>query len=232
MTVLIVEDDLGISSFIRKGLQAEGYVTHEVATGAGAIDAVKRLGQGIELVLLDLMLPDQDGIEVLKSIRKMKPALPVIISSARGETKDKVLGLDAGANDYIAKPFAFDELLARIRAVLRSGAQASATEIIYGNLKFDLLTKTAWRHHKRVDLSQREWSLLEYFLRHPNQVVSRVQIMDQVWDYGFDTGSNVVDVYVGYLRRKLDIPGEESIFRSIRGAGYRFVPPVGPATNK
>ncbi|NNN21642.1 MAG: response regulator transcription factor [Acidimicrobiales bacterium] len=230
MTVLIVEDDLGISSFIRKGLQAEGYVTHEVATGAGAIDAVKRLGQGIDLVLLDLMLPDEDGIEVLRSIRKMKPALPVIISSARGETKDKVLGLDAGANDYIAKPFAFDELLARIRAALRSGAQASATEIIYGNLKFDLLTKTAWRLNKRVDLSQREWSLLEYFLRHPNQVVSRIQIMDQVWDYGFDTGSNVVDVYVGYLRRKLDIQGEESIFRSIRGAGYRFVPPIGPAS--
>ena len=132
-------------------------------------------------------------------------------------------GLNAGANDYLPKPFAFDELVARVRAALRSTEQPGATELVVGDLRFDLLSKVATRGAKRIELSQREWTLLELFLRHPGQVLSRAQILSAVWDYSFDPGSNVVDVYVGYLRKKLDRPLEDSLIQTVRGAGYRFI---------
>jgi DNA-binding response OmpR family regulator len=147
----------------------------------------------------------------------------VIVLTARGEVPDRVAGLNAGANDYVAKPFAFEELLARIRAALRTVEQPSTTELVRGDLRFDVLSKIAIRNGRRIELSQREWTLLELFLRHPGQVLSRAQILSAVWDYSFDPGSNVVDVYVGYLRRKLDEPGEPSLIQTVRGAGYRFV---------
>ena len=148
---------------------------------------------------------------------------PVIVLTARGQVADRVAGLNAGANDYLAKPFAFDELVARIRAALRTTEQPGATELVAGDLRFDLLSKVATRGATRIELSQREWTLLELFLRHPGQVLSRAQILSAVWDYSFDPGSNVVDVYVGYLRKKLDRPGEESLIATVRGAGYRFI---------
>ena len=225
MKILIVEDDPGISSFLEKGLRAEGYqsiVAGSVATARGEIAAA----QGdLDLVLLDLGLPDGDGSTVLAAMRDAGDATPVIMLTARGEIPDRVTGLNAGANDYMTKPFAFEELLARVRAVLRTIDQPSTTELVHGDLRFDLLSKMATRNGRRVELSQREWTLLELFLRHPGQVLSRSQILSAVWDYSFDPGSNVVDVYVGYLRRKLDEPGEASLIQTVRGAGYRFVAP-------
>ena len=222
MRILIVEDDPGISSFIDKGLRAEGYQSEVAATVADARAVLRAPGSTIDLVLLDRGLPDADGASLLAEMRARGDLTPVIILTARGEVADRVAGLNAGANDYLAKPFAFDELVARIRAALRSTEQPGATELVAGDLRFDLLSKVATRGAKRIELSQREWTLLELFLRHPGQVLSRAQILSAVWDYSFDPGSNVVDVYVGYLRKKLDRPGEDSMIQTVRGAGYRF----------
>jgi len=221
--VLIVEDDPGISSFLGKGLRAEGYQAVIASTVADARLAWRAGDVSFDVVLLDRGLPDADGTELLEELRLEGDATPVIVLSARGEVAERIIGLNAGANDYLPKPFAFDELLARIRAVLRTAEQPSSTELVHGDLRFDLLSKIATRKGRTIELSPREWTLLELFLRHPGQVLSRSQILSAVWDYSFDPGSNVVDVYVGYLRRKLDEPGEESLIQTVRGAGYRFI---------
>ena len=223
MRVLIVEDDPGISSFLGKGLRAEGYQAVIASTVADARLAWRAGDVSFDVVLLDRGLPDADGTELLEELRLEGDATPVIVLSARGEVAERIIGLNAGANDYLPKPFAFDELLARIRAVLRTAEQPSSTELVHGDLRFDLLSKIATRKGRTIELSPREWTLLELFLRHPGQVLSRSQILSAVWDYSFDPGSNVVDVYVGYLRRKLDEPGEESLIQTVRGAGYRFI---------
>ncbi len=223
MRILIVEDDPGISSFVDKGLRAEGYQAEVAASVAEARAVLGAPGVEIDLVLLDRGLPDADGATLLEEMRGRGDQTPVIILTARGEVADRVAGLNAGANDYLPKPFAFDELVARVRAALRSTEQPGATELVVGDLRFDLLSKVATRGAKRIELSQREWTLLELFLRHPGQVLSRAQILSAVWDYSFDPGSNVVDVYVGYLRKKLDRAGEDSLIQTVRGAGYRFI---------
>jgi DNA-binding response OmpR family regulator len=151
--------------------------------------------------------------------------VPVIALTAKAEIRDKIAGLDAGANDYVTKPFAFDELLARIRAVLRSAKQPTATELVVGDLRLDLLTKVAQRAGRRIDLAPREWAILELLMRHPHQILSRSQILSHVWSYSFDPGSNVVDVYIGYVRRKINTPGSPPLIQTVRGAGYRLVPP-------
>lgn len=223
MRILIVEDDEGITSFIEKGLRAEGYqavVAHDVPS-ARLVVSSKELA--IDLVLLDRGLPEIEGMELLAEMRGRGDMTPVILLTARGEVSERVAGLNAGANDYLTKPFSFDELLARIRAVLRTTEQPSSSELAVGDLRFDLLTKVASRRGQTIELSHREWALLELFLRHPGQVLSRTQILSAVWDYSFDPGSNVVDVYVGYLRRKIDVPGDPSLIQTVRGAGYRFI---------
>jgi len=225
MNILIVEDDARITSFLAKGLKAEGYSTSSAADGDEARMLAEMPGTEYDLVLLDLGLPGMNGKQVLQAFRALHPALPVIILTARDELESKVWGLDAGASDYITKPFAFEELLARIRAALRARDQATAQEISVGDLRLDLLTKVAWRDGRRIDLAVREWSLLEFFMRHPEQVLSRAQILNHVWDVDFEPGSNVVDVYVGYLRRKLNAPGLPPLLQAIRGAGYRLLPP-------
>ncbi len=223
MTLLIVEDDPRIASFLVKGLAAEGYATAVAADGDLAL---RRLALGgYDLVLLDLGLPGTSGEDVLRQLRRRSPDLPVIILTARGEVVDKVRGLDLGAIDYVTKPFVFEELLARIRAALRTAGQRVPTELVVGDLRLDLLTKVAWRSGRRIELSPREWSLLELLMRHPTHVLSRARIANEVFGYDFDPGSNVVDVYVGYLRRKLNRPGEAPLIKTVRGAGYRFVSP-------
>ena len=225
MQILVVEDDRGIAAFLEKGLRAEGYQTAVARTAEEALTILATMANGTDLVLLDLGLPGGDGRDVLRQLRQEGHVMPVIILTARSGVADKVEGLNAGANDYVTKPFSFDELLARIRAASRSAEQPSGSEIVVGDLRLDLLSKVAWRSGQRIDLSPREWALLELFMRHPNQVLSRVQILGHVWDYSFDTGSNVVDVYVGYLRRKLNTPGLPDMLVTVRGAGYRFVDP-------
>ena len=219
MRILVVEDEDSIASFMVKGLTAEGHTVERAATVSEAIALSS--SYEYDLVLLDLILPDGRGIEVLKSIRISRPDVPVIVVSALGEVDDKVDLLDAGADDYLVKPFAFAELAARVRAAARHGS-ASARSLTVGDLTLDTKTRIAGRGDDlRVDLPSREFALLEYLMRHEGQVLSRQQILDSVWGIGFDAGSNVVDVYVSYLRRKLDRPGEPSVIETLRGAGYR-----------
>ncbi len=222
--ILIVEDDPNIASFLARGLAAEGYVTTTARSATEARRWTATLGAELNLVLLDLGLPDEDGTTLLQSLRAEGFSAPVIVLTAKDGLAHKVAGLDAGANDYITKPFAFDELLARIRAVRRNVAQPSPTEIVVGDLTLDLLTKLAQRGGRQIELAPREWVMLELFMRHPNQVLSRSQILSNVWDYSFDPGSNVVDVYVGYLRRKINVPGLPALIQTVRGAGYRLTP--------
>ncbi len=223
MQILVVEDDRGISSFLDKGLRAEGYSPVVARNAAEAQAVLESPDAETGLVLLDLGLPSGDGVELLERLRRQGHTMPVIILTARAEVADKVKGLNAGANDYVTKPFSFEELLARMRATLRTAEQPSASEIVVADLRLDLLTKVAWRAGQRIDLAPREWALLELFMRNPNQMLSRAQILSRVWDYSFDTGSNVVDVYVGYLRRKLNKPGLQPLLVTVRGAGYRFL---------
>lgn len=222
MRLLVVEDDPGISAFLAKGLRAEGYIV----TAASTVEEADRelRGPSYDLILLDLGLPTIDGEVLLRRLRARGSTVPVIVLTARAEVADKVRGLDAGANDYVTKPFAFDELVARVRAALRNATQPGSSTLEVADLTLDLLSKVAWRAGRRVDLAQREWALLELFMRNPNQVLSRAQILSRVWDYTFDPGTNVVDVYVGYLRRKLNAPGLAPLIQTIRGAGYRLVP--------
>ncbi|MHB2024470.1 MAG: response regulator transcription factor [Mycobacteriales bacterium] len=223
MSVLVIEDDPRIVTFLVKGLRAEGYQARVAAQAGQALRQLSEDPESISLVLLDLGLPDMDGQELLVQLRRRRPEIPVIVLTARDATAEKVRSLDAGAHDYVTKPFAFDELLARIRAALRSRTQTVSTELVVGDLRLDLLTKVAWRAGRRIDLAPREWSLLELLMRHPEQVFSRAQILARVWDYDFEPGSNVVDVYIGYLRRKLNSAQLPPLIETVRHAGYRLL---------
>jgi DNA-binding response OmpR family regulator len=225
MRVLLVEDDARIASFVAKGLTAEGYAVRVAADADVADDELRTAGDQIDLVLLDLGLPGRSGEEVLRRLRRTGSATPVIVLTARAEVADRVRGLDAGANDYVTKPFAFEELLARIRAVARTVGRPTSTELTVGDLRLDLLSKVAWRGGRRIELAPREWALLELFMRNPTRVLSRAHILSKVWQYDLDPGTNVVDVYVGYLRRKLNVNGVEPLIQTVRGAGYRLVRP-------
>ena len=225
MRVLIVEDDARIASFLEKGLTAEGYSVTTAGTAQEADAALQLFDRQLDLVLLDLGLPAGDGEDILRRIRRRGSIVPVIVLTARAEVADRVRGLDAGANDYVTKPFAFEELLARIRAVRRAIEAPANTELIVGDLRLDTLSKVAWRAGRRIDLSPREWALLELFMRNPTRVLTRTHILSKVWQYDLDPGTNVVDVYVGYLRRKINRDGHEPFIFTIRGAGYRLVNP-------
>ena len=225
MRVLVVEDDKGISSFLSKGLGAEGYATTVSQDVGMAMAHLRDDPEGFDVVLLDLGLPDGSGEEVLQAARRCQPSPPVIVLTARGRVEDKVRGLDMGATDYVTKPFSFEELLARIRAAVRSAGQPAGHELVVGDLRLDLHTKLAWRAGRRIELAPREWALLELFMRHPTQILTRTRILSHVWDFSFDPGSNVVDVYVGYLRRKINFEGLEPLIQTVRGAGYRLTRP-------
>jgi DNA-binding response OmpR family regulator len=216
--ILIVEDEMRIASFLEKGLKANGFTTEVAGDGEHAL-GLARSGK-FDLVILDLGLPGRDGSDVLRELRARDRALPVVILTARDSVRDTVAGLEGGADDYITKPFRFEELLARVRVRLRGERSAEATVLRLGEAALDLRTRQAVVEGAAVDLSAREFALAEVFFRHPGQVLSREQLLSQVWGYDFDPGSNVVDVYVGYLRRKL---GKERIV-SVRGMGYRLEP--------
>lgn len=214
--ILIAEDESRISAFVARGLEAAGYLTEIVEDGAEALDAA--IGGDIDLMLLDVGLPTMDGFEVLRHLRGQGSSLPVIMLTARSSTSDTVDGLDAGANDYMAKPFKFDELLARVRSRLRENVSTGTIAVTHGDVILDVLTRRATAAGREIDLSAREFALAEQFLRHPRQVLSREQLLSRVWGMDFDPGSNVVDVYVRYLRGKF---GHDRI-TTVRGAGYRW----------
>lgn len=225
MRILIVEDDQGIVRMLERGLSAHGYQC--VSAPDGERGAALAVDDSVGLVLLDLWLPKLDGHEVLRRIRRDRSDLPVLMLTARDDVHNKVSALDGGADDYLTKPFVFEELLARIRALTRRLDQPTSSMLEVGDLKLDLLSRRAWVGERQMELSSREFALLEYFMRHPGQVLSRQQILSSTWDYDFDPGSNVVDVYVRYLRRKLSPRGEESRITTVRGAGYRLEKPEG-----
>lgn len=216
--ILIAEDERRISSFIGKALTAEGFHAEIVTDGASAVEYA-RSGE-FDLLVLDIGLPAMDGFSVLRRLRTERIEIPVIILTARDAIEDTVAGLSGGADDYMRKPFAIEELIARIRLRLRSEAAGEATVLRVGDLSLDVRTRRAMRGDTEVELTSREFTLLEAFMRHPDVVLSRQQLLSQVWGFDFDPGSNVVDVYVGYLRTKL----AGARIETVRGAGYRLRP--------
>jgi two-component system OmpR family response regulator len=221
--ILIVEDEPRIVRLLERGLAAHG---HQVESASDGEDGLLMAGEeSIEMMILDIGLPGMDGHEVLRQVRVRRPDLPVLMLTARDDVSTKVRALDSGADDYLTKPFALEELLARVRALSRRRDQAQASVIEVGDVRIDLLARRAWRGEREIDLAAREFALLEYFMRHPGQVLSRSQILEAVWEYDYDPGSNVVDVYVGYLRRKLRGSADDAPISTVRGTGYRFEAP-------
>ena len=218
MAILIVEDEQGLVSFVRRGLESAGYTVVEAGDGIDGL-AVAMLPD-IELVILDLGLPGIPGEELLRRLRAQRPAVPVIVLTAKDAVSDRVANLEAGADDYLVKPFSFSELLARVRARLRTSGQSRSDVIAAGNLVLDLGARAVSVEEQTLSLSAREFALLEVLARNPNRVLSREQLLDMVWGYDFDGSSNVVEVYVGQLRRKI---GTERI-ETVRGVGYRLKP--------
>jgi DNA-binding response OmpR family regulator len=219
MRILVVEDDRKVLSFIRQGLEEEGHTVETAADGDAALELLLA-SDPYDLIVLDVMLPRRDGFAVLKAARQAGVHAPVIVLTARDSVADKVTGLDLGADDYLAKPFAFEELLARVRALLRRGSERRAPVLRLADLTLDPATRKVERAGRRIELTTREWALLEYFMRNAGRILTRPMLVQHVWGLDFDPESNIVDVYVGYLRRKIDGPQEQKLFHTIRGAGY------------
>jgi DNA-binding response OmpR family regulator len=218
--ILLVEDERGIADFVERALRAQGHTVDVAADGPeGERGAI---GGEPDLVILDVMLPGAGGLDILARIRRVKPALPVILLTARAELADKVEGLDAGATDYITKPFSVEELLARVRAHLRTPVPGADTRLRAAGIEMDLLRRAVSRDGAPVHLSAKEFDLLAYFLRHPGYVLSREQLLGGVWEYDHDPGTNIVDVYVGYLRRKLARAEHPAPIETVRSVGYRL----------
>lgn len=224
MRILLIEDDQAITRVLQRGLRAHG---HQVVIAESGEDGVLLAEDDtVELMLLDISLPGLNGHQVLERVRARRPRLPILMLTARDDLKNKINALNGGADDYLTKPFAFEELLARIHAVTRRFDQPEAAQIVAGHLRLDLLAQRVWCDERLVELSNREFALLEYFMRHPRQLLSRQQILFAVWEYDFDPESNIVDVYVRYLRSKIDRPSTPSLITTVRGSGYRFDPPA------
>jgi len=218
MRILLVEDDRKVASFIRKGLAEEGYAVDVAQDGeTGLAMGLDRLH---DVIVLDVMLPGKPGFQVVRELRQAKVTTPVLLLTARETVEDKVQGLDAGADDYLTKPFAFAELLARVRALLRRGRGAQAPLLQVADLVLDPATRTVRRGGEPIWLTNREFALLEYLLRNPGRVLTRTMIAEHVWDYSFDPGTNVIDVYVNYLRKKIDAGREPKLLHTVRGVGY------------
>jgi two-component system copper resistance phosphate regulon response regulator CusR len=223
MRILVVEDERKVAAFIRQGLVEEGHAVEVVADGAAALEAVSE-GPAYDLVVLDVMLPKRDGFSVLKTLRERHVQTPVLLLTARDGVADKVVGLDLGADDYLTKPFAFEEFLARVRALLRRSPGRPEPLLRVADLCLDPATRAVTRGGRRISLTAREYALLEYFLRNAGRVLTRPMITQHVWGMDFDPESNIIDVYVGYVRRKIDAEGEPRLLHTIRGAGYMLGP--------
>jgi DNA-binding response OmpR family regulator len=220
MRILVVEDEKKVLSFIKRGLEEEKY---EVETAMDGEEGLKlAMDKPYDLIVLDWMLPKKDGLSMVKELRSKKAMIPVLMLTAKDSVEDIVAGLDSGSDDYLTKPFAFAELLARVRALLRRAEQERGAEINFADLRLDPVTHKVWRRDKEVILTAKEYGLLEYFMRNPNQVVTRTMIADHVWDYTFDSFTNIIDVYVNYLRKKIDRGSEKKLIHTVRGVGYIF----------
>jgi DNA-binding response OmpR family regulator len=220
MRILVVEDEAGIARFLEQGLKETGYTVDVARNGPDGLEYA--LAYEYDAIVLDIMLPQMNGLDMLKEIRARRVKSPVVLLTARDGVDERVHGLDVGADDYLVKPFAFPELLARIRALLRRPPLQADGNLHLGDLEMDLPRREVKRAGKLIELSPREFALLEVLLRHPNQVLSRTQILERVWNFDFYSDTNVVDVYIGYLRRKLDREFDPPLIHTIRGVGFRL----------
>jgi two-component system, OmpR family, response regulator len=220
LRVLVVEDSVKMAAVLKRGLEEEGYAVDVARTGEDG------LWMGVEnpndVIVLDVRLPDIDGFEVCRMLRQRGQWAPVLMLTARAGVADRVRGLDAGADDYLAKPFSFSELHARTRALLRRGARQRPAQLMVGDLTLDPAARIVCRRQSAIDLSAKEFALLEYFMRHPGEVLSRTRLIEHVWDFAYDGASNIVDVYVRYLREKIDRPFGQHSLETVRGSGYRL----------
>jgi heavy metal response regulator len=218
MRILVVEDEKKVASFLKKGLEEEYYAVDCAYDGEEALFMVE--ANDYDLILLDIMLPKLNGLEVLKGVRQRGVTIPVLMLTAKDSVEDVVKGLDTGGDDYLTKPFAFAELLARVRALLRRKERGAAGELRVADLVLDPATHVVRRGGQEIDLTAKEYALLEYLMRHANRVVTRTMISEHVWDYHFDPMTNVIDVYVNHLRRKIDLDSSQQLIHTVRGVGY------------
>jgi len=218
--ILVVEDEWRIAAFIKRGLEEERYAVDVARDGEEALDWAAVVDY--DLILLDVLLPKRDGIEVCRVLRSQGSQVPILMLTARDAVEDRIRGLDSGADDYLVKPFAFQELLARIRALWRRSGDVKTTRLQVGDLVLDTIAHRADRDGKVIELTAREYALLEFLMRHPGQVLSRTRIAEHVWNYDFYSTSNVVDVYIRYLRRKVDKGFDEKLIKTVRGVGYKI----------
>jgi DNA-binding response OmpR family regulator len=223
MRILVVDDDRRLCAVIKRGLLEEAYAV-DLAYDGEEGEYLAEINP-YDLIILDIMLPNKDGIEVCRELRAKKINTPILMLTAKDTVEDRVKGLDTGADDYLVKPFAFNELLARVRALLRREAMSKSPELRVGDLTLNTLTRQVWRGQRPIELTAKEYVILEYFMRHPNVVVTRTMVEEHAWDYDFDSLSNLVDVYMRRLRRKIDNEGEDSLIQTLRGAGYRLRAP-------
>jgi len=222
MKILIVEDNQKLAKSIKRGLEQEGYAVDILFDGESAQRRLEVNSEDYDLVILDLMLPKRDGLAVCKNWRDQNIVVPIVILTAKDSTDDKIIGLDCGADDYLVKPFSFDELLARIRALLRRPQESLPLQLKIKDLILNNTTRKVFRGQRELILTNKEFAILEYLMRHPNQVLNREQIISHVWDFAFDSFSNLVDAHVKNLRKKLDGNNDEKILETIRGVGYRI----------
>lgn len=220
MRILVVEDDLPLCSFLRKGLESEHYAVDAANDGEQARFMLRETDY--DLAILDLNLPKMDGIEVLQYIRPLKPNLPILVLTSRSRVEDRVQGLDSGADDYLSKPFSFSELSARVRAILRRGKTSVPSLLKVADLVLDRVERRVERAGNRIELTSKEFALLEYLMRNAGRRITRTMIVEHVWNIGFDTATNVVDVYINYLRKKVDEPFSPKLIHTIRGVGYEL----------
>jgi two-component system, OmpR family, response regulator len=220
MRILVVEDEVKMAGLLKRGLEEEGYAVDVANTGANGLWAATE--NEYDAIVLDLMLPDLSGLEICRRLRRDGRWMPVLILTARDGVPDRVAGLDAGADDYMVKPFAFSELFARLRALIRRGAGERPAVVMVGDLLLDPASRSVSRAGTSIELTAREFALLELLLRHPGEVLTRTRILEHVWDFAYDGGSNVVDVYIRYLREKVDRPFGRRSIETVRGSGYRF----------
>lgn len=222
MRILIVEDEVKLAQSLKKGLEREGYAVDYILDGESGQRRIEINHKDYDAIVLDLMLPKKDGFEICKSVREQNIVTPILVLTARDATDDKVTALDAGADDYLVKPFSLEELSARLRALLRRPEQLIPQELEVRDLRLDPVTRKVYRNGNEIPLTLKEFSLLEYLMRHPDQVLTREQILDHLWDFAFDSFSNVVDVHVKNLRKKVDGDYHEKLLETIRGVGYRI----------
>lgn len=218
MRLLLVEDEKKVASFIKKGLEEQGYAVDQAADGETGL--LMGLDGIHDLIILDINLPRLDGLGILRELRRKKITIPVLLLTVRATIEDRIIGLDTGADDYLPKPFSFQELLARVRALLRRPSKTGPPILKFADLTLDPATRLVYRSEEKIELTAKEFSLLEYFMRNQGRVLTRTMIAEHVWDYGFDTETNVIDVYVNYLRKKIDDKRQPKLIHTVRGVGY------------